>query len=92
MPGNPDAWLLEPSARLAAASSAPGYMIAHLSPLGQEEMPGAVVQGETGDLAVGHFTANGQLDTAFGGAGTGFNVVSGARGFGIGGRWSRRRG
>ncbi len=47
------------------------------------EMPGAVVQGLSGDLAVGHFTANGQLDTTFGGAGTGFNVVSGARGFGL---------
>jgi uncharacterized delta-60 repeat protein len=38
---------------------------------------------ENGYLTVAHFTANGQLDTTFGGAGTGFAVISGAEGFGL---------
>jgi len=42
LPGNTDAWLLESSSQLAA-STAPGYLIAHLSELGQAEMPGASV-------------------------------------------------
>ena len=41
LPGNPDAWLLEPTSQIAIASaSAPGYLVAHLSELGKEEMPG----------------------------------------------------
>lgn len=38
---------------------------------------------ENGYLTVAHFTANGQLDTTFGGAGTGFAVITGAEGFGL---------
>ena len=46
LPGQPDAWLLEPDRRLATDTSpAPfGYLIARLSPLGQACMKGAVVQ------------------------------------------------
>jgi hypothetical protein len=44
LPGDPDAWLLEPSSQMAAASSAaPGYLLAHLSPFGQAEMIGQSV-------------------------------------------------
>jgi len=44
LPGNPDAWLLEPSSQIAAASpTAPGYLIAHLSEFGKAEMPGPSV-------------------------------------------------
>jgi hypothetical protein len=40
LPGEPDAWLLESESSLAAHTSpaAPGYLIAHLSPLGQAFM------------------------------------------------------
>ncbi|HYS93707.1 MAG TPA: hypothetical protein VEL48_09765, partial [Candidatus Acidoferrales bacterium] len=34
LPGDPDAWLLEPSAQMAVSSAAPGYLIAHLTPFG----------------------------------------------------------
>lgn len=37
LPGNPDVLLIEPAAP-AATSSAPGFLIAHLSPLGQAAM------------------------------------------------------
>ena len=42
LPGEPDAWLLEPDAQLAANASprTRGYLIAHLSPLGQSGMNG----------------------------------------------------
>ena len=43
LPGDPDAWLLEPSAQMTTSPSTFGYLIAHLSPLGQEEMPGSYV-------------------------------------------------
>ena len=44
LPGDPDVWLLEPSAQMAAASSAaPGYLLAHLTPFGQAEMVGQSV-------------------------------------------------
>ena len=41
LPGDPDAWLLEPDTLLAHASSRDrGYLVAHLSPLGQDWMRG----------------------------------------------------
>jgi hypothetical protein len=41
LPGDPDAWLLEPTSQMAAASpKAPGFLIAHLSELGKEQMEG----------------------------------------------------
>ena len=41
LPGDPDAWLLEPTSQIAATSSnGRGYMIAHLSELGREQMVG----------------------------------------------------
>lgn len=41
LPGQPDAWLLEPDAQLANASPrALGYLVAHLSPRGQAAMSG----------------------------------------------------
>ena len=42
LPGNPDAWLLEPESQIIgdASSGARGYMVAHLSPLGQASMQG----------------------------------------------------
>ncbi len=40
LPGNPDAWILESSTQLAASASARGYLVAHLSPIGQAEMQG----------------------------------------------------
>lgn len=42
LPGEPDAWLLEPDSQLVATapSGVPGYLIAHLTPLGQAEMEG----------------------------------------------------
>jgi hypothetical protein len=41
LPGNPDAWLLERDAQIAHASVyARGYLVAHLSPLGQAWMTG----------------------------------------------------
>ena len=44
LPGNPDAWLLEPDAQLAAATSeARGYLVAHLSTRGQAAMQGEIV-------------------------------------------------
>lgn len=44
LPGTPDAWLLEGDAQLADASVyARGYLVAHLSPLGQAWMTGASV-------------------------------------------------
>jgi hypothetical protein len=40
-PGDPDAWLLESTSQMTAVHpTAPGYLIALLSPLGKEEMPG----------------------------------------------------
>ena len=40
LPGDPDAWLLEPTSQVTAASvSTRGYLIAHLTELGKEEMP-----------------------------------------------------
>ncbi len=64
LPGDPDAWLLEPSAQMAAASSAaPGYLIAHLSPLGQSEMFGDRVP----------ITAHGPNDTDIDLAGVSFS-------------------
>jgi hypothetical protein len=40
LPGNPDAWVLEPDSQLAAgtAPGALGYLIAHLTPLGEATM------------------------------------------------------
>jgi uncharacterized delta-60 repeat protein len=38
---------------------------------------------ENSYLTVAHFTTNGQLDTTFGGAGTGFAEIAGAEGFGL---------
>lgn len=45
LPGEPDAWLLEPDAQLmtGAALGARGYLIAHLSPRGQAEMHGECI-------------------------------------------------
>lgn len=44
LPGDPDAWLMEPSSQMAAASStAPGYLLSHLTPFGQAEMVGQSV-------------------------------------------------
>jgi hypothetical protein len=44
LPGDPDAWIIEASAQFAAGSStAPGYLIAHLTPFGQAEMAGQSV-------------------------------------------------
>jgi len=44
LPDDPDAWLMEPSSQMAAASSAaPGFLLAHLSPFGQAEMIGQSV-------------------------------------------------
>jgi len=44
LPGNPDAWLLEPDSLLAKASPrARGYLVAHLSALGQDWMHGGWV-------------------------------------------------
>ena len=42
LPGEPDAWLLEPDGQLIAGADAGarGYLIAHLSPRGQAEMHG----------------------------------------------------
>ena len=42
LPGNPDAWLLEPESQLAGgtAPGALGYLIAHLTPLGEASMEG----------------------------------------------------
>jgi hypothetical protein len=40
LPGRPDAFLLESSAALTSASSAPGFVIAHLSALGKAAMNG----------------------------------------------------
>ncbi|KAA6465162.1 hypothetical protein DYQ86_04220 [Acidobacteria bacterium AB60] len=43
-PGDPDAWLLEGSSQMAAASStAHGYLIAHLTPAGAESLEGGRV-------------------------------------------------
>lgn len=44
LPGDPDAWLLESTSQISATSpNAPGYLIAHLSELGQEQMAGSHV-------------------------------------------------
>lgn len=45
LPGEPDAWLLEPDSRLAADTSPKsfGYLIAHLTPLGQTSMRNSCV-------------------------------------------------
>lgn len=44
LPGDPDAWLLEPTSQMAAVSAkAPGFLIAHLSELGTEQMSGGRV-------------------------------------------------
>jgi hypothetical protein len=66
LPGDPDAWLLEPSAQLSANSDAPGYLIAHLSPIGQAEMIGDRVP----------ITAHGPSDTDIDLAGVSFSPQS----------------
>jgi hypothetical protein len=40
LPGRPDAWVLEPDVQLASGSGGggPGYLLAHLTPLGESEM------------------------------------------------------
>lgn len=43
LPGKPDVWLLQRDARLDAAPALPGYMLGHLTPLGQESMFGTYV-------------------------------------------------
>jgi hypothetical protein len=43
LPGDPDAWLLEPSSQMTVSSAAPGYLVAHLTPFGQAEMIGQSV-------------------------------------------------
>jgi len=55
LPGNPDAWLLEPDAQLTdvAAPAARGYLIAHLTPQGRAAMHGVwlpiIVRGSDDD-------------------------------------------
>jgi hypothetical protein len=55
LPGRPDVWLLENKAGMSAAAPGGtfGYVIAHLSPLGQAEMSGPRVSitDETSDLS-----------------------------------------
>jgi len=45
LPGEPDAWLLEPDSQLTANASplALGYLVAHLSPRGQDAMEGEII-------------------------------------------------
>jgi len=64
LPGDPDAWLLESSANMAVSSSAaPGYLLAHLTPLGKAEMFGDRVP----------ITAHGPHDTDIDLAGVSFS-------------------
>ena len=66
LPGDPDAFLLEPSAGQLNDDDAPGYLIAHLSPMGRTEMLGATVS----------ITAHGPKNTAIDLAGIRFSPPS----------------